>query len=86
VDYEAYLPAAAEILNEKPLPMGVFLDLFRGKTGLTVSRSKAFKAWATSESSRRLDTIEQRGRGAHEKLIGLPDAIYRVKMARGILE
>jgi hypothetical protein len=62
--------------------MGVFLDIFRGKTGLSAARARSFKDWATGSDVRRLDTIEKRGRGAHTKMIGLPDQIYRMKLAQ----
>jgi hypothetical protein len=81
---DSYLPAAKEILKEKPLAVGVFTDLFRTKTGATVDRTKAFKTWATSGPICHLDTIEKRSRGVYEKLIGIPEQIHRLKMERGL--
>jgi hypothetical protein len=81
---ESYLPAAKEILKERPLAMGVFNDLLRAKTGLTVDRTRAFKNWATGGPICYLDTIEKRSRGVYEKLIGIPEQIHRLKIEKGL--
>jgi hypothetical protein len=80
---DTYLPAALEILKEKPLPVGIFSNIFRTKTGTTFDRTKAFKNWAISGPLCYLDTIEKRSRGVYEKLIGIPEQIHRLKTERG---
>jgi len=80
---EAYLPAALDILKLKPLAVGVFMDLFRTKTGTTYDRTKAFKNWAVGGTTPVLSTIEKRSRGVYEKLIGTPEQINQLKKERG---
>lgn len=81
---ETYVPAALEIVKDKPVTMGVFKDTFRTKTGATHDRTKAFKDWATSGPSPLLNTIERKARGFHEKLIGLPEHIDKLRRERGL--
>jgi len=79
---ETYLPAATELLKNKPLAMGVFSDLFKTKTGLSDARMRSFKTWATNGETPVLDCFEKRSRGVREKLIGTPEQIRRLKEKR----
>lgn len=75
-----YLPAAIELLNDGPMPIGIFMDSLRSKTGLTHSRSAAFRTWATSGGNYPLDEITtKRSRGINEKLIGKTNDIKRLR-------
>lgn len=74
-----YLPVALEILKSGPMQTSVFMDAFRTKTGLTHARSSAFRDWAMTGSRPALGTHEKRGRGQHEKLIGTPEQLLRLK-------
>jgi hypothetical protein len=76
---ETYLPAAMELLKQKPLEIRVFDDLFRTNTGVTFERTKAFRKWATGLVIPQFETIEKRGRGEHTKLIGTPEQIRRLR-------
>jgi hypothetical protein len=73
-----YLPAALSLVNDKPMAIGKFLESLRSQTGLTHSRSKAFRNWATAGTAPALKECESRGRGRHEVLIGLPDHISQI--------
>ncbi|MBA4419269.1 MAG: hypothetical protein C0392_15395 [Syntrophus sp. (in: bacteria)] len=75
----AYLPTALEIVKNGPLPMGVFTDLFKQKTGATDIRVKAFKSLVTNGNEPSLDTFEKRKKGFYEKLIGTPEQIARLR-------
>jgi hypothetical protein len=79
---ESYLPAALELLKNKPLAIGVFTDLFKTKTGISDARIRSFKTWATNGPSPALDFIEKRSRGVREKLIGTPEQIRRLREER----
>ena len=79
---DTYLPAATELLKNKPLAMGVFSDLFKTKTGLSDARIRLFKTWATNGAMPVLDCIEKRSRGVCEKLIGTPEQIRRLREER----
>jgi hypothetical protein len=76
---DTYLPAAMELLKQKPLDIKVFDDLFRTNTGMTFERTKAFRKWATGLTIPQFETIEKRGRGEHIKLIGTPAQISRLR-------
>lgn len=76
---DSYLPIALDILKDRPLPMGEFLDRFRTKTGETHARTKSFRNWVLSGPQPILETTERRTRGFHEKLIGTPDQILRMR-------
>ncbi len=76
---ETYLPAALDIVKGGPIGIAVFKDKFREKTRATHDRVRSFCDWATSGISPALDTIENRGRGQHEKLIGVPQQIDRLR-------
>lgn len=82
---ETYLPVAMEILKNKPMAVGIFMDLFRTKAGTTFDRTKTFKNWAVSGPVPYFDTIEKRSRGCYEKLIGTPEHILRLKSERGLV-
>lgn len=79
---ETYLPAALDILKQKPLAIGIFKDLFRRKTGVTHERTKAFINWAVDVPVPSLNTTEKRSRGVYEKLIGTPEQISRLMHER----
>jgi hypothetical protein len=79
---ETYLPAAKEILKQKPLAMGVFTDLFKTKIGISDARIRLFKTWATNGPLPVLDFFERRSRGVREKLIGTPEQIRRLREER----
>lgn len=80
---ESYVPAALDILKD-PIPVGVFRDQLRTRTGITFSRLSSFKAWATSGPQPFLDTITtKRSRGVNEKLIGTVEDIARLRFACG---
>jgi transcriptional regulator with XRE-family HTH domain len=80
---ESYIPAALDILKE-PIPVGLFKDQLRTKTGMTFARLSSFKAWATSGPQPLLDTITtKRSRGVNEKLIGRLEDISRLKVCQG---
>ncbi|MCX5830534.1 MAG: AAA family ATPase [Deltaproteobacteria bacterium] len=77
---DTYLPAALDLVKDAPMPIGLFMDTLRTKTGLTHSRSAIFKNWAISGGHPVLDTIEtKRSRGKHEKLIGRTEDILRLR-------
>jgi hypothetical protein len=75
-----YLPAALEIVQAAPLPVGVFLDALRVKTGLTHSRSWNFRHWVTAGADPPMDVfLAKTGRGQNEKLIGRTADILRLR-------
>ena len=77
---DTYLPAALDLLKDAPMPIGMFMDSLRSKTGLTHSRSATFRTWATSGPHPVLDTLKQkRSRGKNEKLIGQTADIIRLR-------
>ncbi|SPD72008.1 hypothetical protein PITCH_A1150043 [uncultured Desulfobacterium sp.] len=75
----SYLPTALDLLSDGPIPIGAFMDALRAKTGLTFDRSKAFRSWATSGTDAVFDTIQRRGRGKNEKLIGTTADILKIR-------
>ncbi|MFH0807597.1 MAG: AAA family ATPase [Elusimicrobiota bacterium] len=74
-----YVPAALELLENGPMPIGLFMDALRTKTGLTYSRTTAFKTWCISGAHPVFDTFAKRSRGKNEKLIGQTLDITRLK-------
>jgi hypothetical protein len=77
---DTYLPAALDLVSDAPMPIGLFMDSLRTKTGLTHSRSATFRNWATSGAHPVLDTITtKRSRGKNEKFIGLYDHINKLR-------
>lgn len=74
-----YVPAALELLENGPMPIGLFMDALRTKTGLTYSRTMAFKTWCISGAHPVFDTFAKRSRGKNEKLIGQTLDITRLK-------
>ena len=77
---DTYLPAALDLLKDAPMPIGMFMDSLRSKTGLTHSRSAIFRTWATNGPHPVLDTITtKRSRGKNDKLIGRTADIIRLR-------
>jgi hypothetical protein len=73
IPLESYLPAAKEILKDGPMPVRLFDEKLRDKAGLTVERSKNFRAWATTNPE--FDMTSERARAKNKKLIGLTSVI-----------
>lgn len=81
---ETYVPAALDIVKE-PIPIGLFKDQLRSRTGMTFTRLASFKSWATGGDAPLLDTITtKRSRGVNEKLIGRAEDISRLKGAHSV--
>ncbi len=76
---ETDLSTALDILKKGPMPVTMYMDSLRSKTGLTHERSKAFRTWATSRPCPALDEKEKRGRGQNDKLIGRASDIARLR-------
>ncbi len=78
-ELSSYLPAAMDILKAGPMQIGIFMDALRIKTGLTYARATTFRDWATTGLHPALGIYEKRGRGQHQKLIGTPEQLFRLK-------
>lgn len=78
---DIYLPAAVDLLKDGPMPIKTFKDTFRIKAGLTHARRDAFVSWSTSGPWPQFDTIEKKGRGLNEKMIGLRAHISNLRSA-----
>lgn len=76
---ESYLPVALELLKHGPVPIALFMDRFRSKSGITHQKSKAFKDWALNGQDPALATDSKRRRGLNEKVIGTPEQILRLR-------
>ena len=74
----SYEAAALELVENNPLPTSVFKSNLRQKLQMTVVEANTFIDWATDPQTGKLVIYEERSKGRHVKLIGLPDQIKQL--------
>jgi len=77
--FEACHPVALMMLRDVPMNMGEFKDQLRTKTGIGQKRIDRYVKWALTTRDDPLDVYEARGPGKHDKYIGTPDQITKLR-------
>jgi hypothetical protein len=67
------------MVKEKPMLAGELLEQLYRLPGLTQKRAKEILSLLITGPSAPLHFFEKRGRGIHEKWVGLPDAVERLR-------
>jgi hypothetical protein len=68
-ELSTYLPDAKVILGDGEIPVAVFRESFKKKTGLSDRKVWDFMRWSTAGDAPHIEAREERGHGKHEKYI-----------------
>ncbi|NLZ05579.1 MAG: AAA family ATPase [Phycisphaerae bacterium] len=79
VSFETCHPIALQLVKAGPMLIGEFKDILREKTGVGQKRIDRYVRWALTKGEEPLDVLEQRSKGRHEKRIGTPTQIQRLR-------